>query len=63
MKDSEKNQPAEGVELPTPVTFFEKLAEKLGAIARAAHIFGEPVKGDGVTVIPVARANSPLRKT
>ena len=29
---------------------------KLGATAQAAHIFGEPVEGDGVTVIPVARA-------
>ena len=55
MKNSEKS-PVEGVELPAPATFFEQLAEKLGATARAAHIFGEPVEGDGVTVIPVARA-------
>src|SRR5215217_8241057 len=55
MKNSEKS-PVEGVELPAPATFFEQLAEKLGATARAAHIFGERVEGDRVTVIPVARA-------
>jgi hypothetical protein len=39
MKHSETAKPIEGVDLPTPETFFEKLAEKLGATARAAHIF------------------------
>ncbi len=53
MKDTE---PVEGVDLPSPGGFFEALAEKLGAAARAAHIFGEPVERDGVTVIPVATA-------
>jgi len=53
MKETE---PIADVELPSPEGFFEKLAEKLGASAQAAHIFGEPVERDGVTVIPVATA-------
>jgi uncharacterized spore protein YtfJ len=53
MKETE---PVEDVDLPSPEGFFEKLAEKLGAAARAAHVFGEPVERDGVTVIPVATA-------
>ena len=36
--------------------FVASLAEKLGATARAATIFGEPVERNGVTVIPVAKA-------
>jgi uncharacterized spore protein YtfJ len=36
--------------------FVASLAEKLGATARAATVFGDPVERDGVTVIPVARA-------
>ena len=32
------------------------MAEKLGAVARAATVFGEPVARDGITVIPVAKA-------
>jgi uncharacterized spore protein YtfJ len=36
--------------------FVASLAEKLGATARAATIFGDPVERDGVTVIPVAKA-------
>ncbi|HEY2294185.1 MAG TPA: spore germination protein GerW family protein [Thermoanaerobaculia bacterium] len=53
MKEAE---PIEDVELPEPGGFFEKLAEKLGAVAQATRIFGEPVERDGVTVIPVATA-------
>ena len=37
-------------------TFIGKMAEKLGAVARAATVFGEPVERDGITVIPVAKA-------
>ena len=33
----------------------EKLAEKLGASAKASAVFGEPTERDGVTVIPVAK--------
>lgn len=58
MKSSEGDHSAEGVELPVPGTFFETLAEKLGAAAQATHIFGEPVERDGLTVIPVARATA-----
>lgn len=36
--------------------FIFSMAEKIGAVARAATIFGEPVEREGVTVIPVARA-------
>ena len=37
-------------------TFIGTMAEKLGAVARAATVFGEPVERDGITVVPVARA-------
>ena len=40
--------------------FVASLAEKLGATARAATIFGDSVERDGVTVIPVAKARSNL---
>ena len=40
----------------SPAKFIGSMAEKLGAVARAATVFGEPVARDGVTVIPVARA-------
>ena len=40
--------------------FVASLAEKLGATARAATIFGDPVERDGVTVIPVAKARPNL---
>jgi uncharacterized spore protein YtfJ len=42
-----------------PVTadhFLGTMAEKLGAVARAATVFSEPVERQGVTVIPVAKA-------
>ena len=32
-------------------TFIGTMAEKLGAVARAATVFGEPVERDGITVI------------
>lgn len=56
MKNPKTTEPFDDVEIPAPGGFFEKLAEKLGAAAQAAHIFGEPVERDGVTVIPVATA-------
>lgn len=37
-------------------SFIETIAEKLGAVARAATVFAEPVERDGLTVIPVAKA-------
>ena len=36
--------------------FIERIAERVGATARASAVFGEPVERDGVTVIPVAKA-------
>jgi uncharacterized spore protein YtfJ len=36
--------------------FVARLAERLGAVARASSIYGEPVERSGITVIPVARA-------
>lgn len=36
--------------------FIGTIAEKLGAVARAATVFGDPVEQDGITVIPVAKA-------
>ncbi|AXK35028.1 sporulation protein [Streptomyces armeniacus] len=56
---------AEDAERPVPLkdmsaanasaTLLERLADKLGAQASAAAVYGEPVVRDGVTVIPVAR--------
>jgi uncharacterized spore protein YtfJ len=37
-------------------TFLERLAERLGGLARADTVYGAPVERDGVTVIPVAKA-------
>jgi len=39
-----------------PDTFIGTVAEKLGAVARATTVFGEPVERGGITVIPVAKA-------
>src|SRR5688572_9371239 len=36
--------------------FMGTMAEKLGAVARAATVFAEPVERNGITVIPVAKA-------
>ena len=36
--------------------FIGRMTEKLGATARAATVFGDPVERNGVTVIPVAKA-------
>jgi uncharacterized spore protein YtfJ len=36
--------------------FIGTMAEKLGAVARAATVFGEPVERGGITVIPAAKA-------
>ena len=36
--------------------FVTTMAEKLGAVAQAATVFGQPVERDGITVIPVAKA-------
>ena len=45
------------LEKPTPADkFIGTMAKKLGAMAKATTIFGEPVERAGVTVIPVAKA-------
>lgn len=36
--------------------FIGTMAEKIGAVARAATVFAEPVERDGITVVPVAKA-------
>ena len=36
--------------------FIGGMAERFGAAAKAATVFGEPVERDGITVIPVAKA-------
>lgn len=62
----EENEDKEGlapVPLPDPgvtaahasVTLLERLAEKLGGSATVTAVYGEPVTGDGITVIPVAK--------
>jgi uncharacterized spore protein YtfJ len=38
-------------------SFIGTMAEKLGAVARAATIFAEPVERDGITVIAVSTAS------
>lgn len=37
-------------------TLLERLADRLGGKASVTTVFGEPIVGDGVTVIPVAQA-------
>ena len=39
----------------TSTTLLERLADKLGARASVTAVYGEPITGAGVTVIPVAR--------
>ncbi|MFN0095187.1 MAG: spore germination protein GerW family protein [Dehalococcoidia bacterium] len=38
-----------------PEGLLQRIAERLGATASASALFGEPVRQDGVTVIPVAK--------
>jgi len=37
--------------------FVERLAERIGGVANAQTVFGEPVQRDGLTVIPVAKVS------
>lgn len=39
-----------------PGALVQRIAEALGASARASTVYGDPVERDGVTVIPVAKA-------
>jgi uncharacterized spore protein YtfJ len=54
VREAEATDEAERV--ATGQGFTERLAERVGAAARASAVFGEAVDGQGVTVIPVARA-------
>jgi len=36
--------------------FIQRLAERIGLVAQASAVFGDPVERDGLTVIPVAKA-------
>ena len=54
VREAEATDEAERV--ATAQGFTERLAERVGAAARASAVFGEAVDGQGVTVIPVARA-------
>jgi uncharacterized spore protein YtfJ len=47
--------PAESGATSVAATLVEKLAERLGARASVANVFGEPVTAGDVTVIPVAK--------
>ncbi|KUN30264.1 sporulation protein [Streptomyces antibioticus] len=38
-------------------TLLERLAEKLGGKATVSAVYGEPITGDGVTVVPVAQVS------
>lgn len=53
---TEADAKEEATRVATGHGFTERLAERMGAAARASAVFGEPVEGQGVTVIPVARA-------
>jgi uncharacterized spore protein YtfJ len=47
------------MDLEKPISadrFLGTMAEKLGAVARAATVFSEPIERQGITVIPVAKA-------
>lgn len=45
----------EGVEHLPQVDFLDRMAERFGATANAATIFGAPIERDEITVIPVAK--------
>ncbi|PRY10163.1 sporulation protein YtfJ [Pontibacter ummariensis] len=40
----------------TQKTFVERIAENLGGVANAERVYGNPVERDGLTIIPVAKA-------
>jgi uncharacterized spore protein YtfJ len=54
MTEAEAREQASRV--ATGAGFTERLAERVGATARASAVFGDAVEREGVTVIPVARA-------
>lgn len=40
----------------TENSFIERLAHQLGITANAKYIYAEPIEGNGVTIVPVAKA-------
>jgi len=54
MTDAEAKEQARRA--ATGFGFTERLAERMGAAARASAVFGDAVEHEGVTVIPVAQA-------
>ncbi len=40
---------------PNAPSFVERLAEKLGLLARSSTVYAEPIKSDGVTIVPVSK--------
>jgi uncharacterized spore protein YtfJ len=47
--------PKEGIEHPHQGDFLDRMAERFGATANAATIFGSPIERGEITVIPVAK--------
>lgn len=52
---SQAQQQAEASTAGPAAKMLERLAERLGNKASVSAVFGEPVKCDGITIIPVAR--------
>ncbi|WP_375436333.1 GerW family sporulation protein [uncultured Hymenobacter sp.] len=54
LTSSESNTP---ISQPTPApSLAERLAQVLSSSATAHVVYGEPISGEGVTIVPVARA-------
>lgn len=51
----EARQEAEASTAGSAAEVLERLAEKLGTKASVSAVFGEPVRCDGITIIPVAK--------
>ena len=49
--------PADMTAAHASVTLLERLADKLGGRASVTAVYGEPVTGGGVTIIPVAEVH------
>ncbi|MER7049444.1 spore germination protein GerW family protein [Streptomyces jumonjinensis] len=56
MTDPENTTTAVGGTVRATTDLLERLAERLGGKASVTAVFGEPIVGEGVTVIPVAAA-------
>jgi uncharacterized spore protein YtfJ len=54
--ENEANSPQSNPKPNSAEEFIGRLADRLGATARASTIFADPVERDGLTIIPVARS-------